>query len=374
MKRIKLVLALVLSLAILGSIIPAQAASPLPAGTLGPDNFPQGINPLTGKAVQDAALLALPPAMVSVSNFPVSARPQAGLSYSPYVYEIYIGEGMTRYLAMFYGNFPTEAVAPQDKSSASSALTPTDNASIGPIRSGRLPYEDLRKLYNGFLVMASASPEVGSQLKSYSNVFGTDPNNINSDMVNVNKLEAIAKNQSTSQTFNLTGNAFNAAVPQGGKDANSLWVFYNFLNQVQWQYDPASGAYLRSQDKADGSGKFYPTTDRLTGNPLAFDNVVVLFAQHSVKNRAKTIIDIDLLYTTGYAYLFRDGKVYPIRWSTRNGDYERTTGKLRPIRFVDEQGNPFTLKPGNTWVEVVDTSTSFEQTQPGAWKARFFNP
>jgi hypothetical protein len=180
--------------------------------------------------------------------------------------------------------------------------------------------------------------------------------------------------QASSKAFNLSGNAFNASLPEGGKDASSLWVFYNFLNQVNWQYDPASGAYLRSQDKADGSGKFYPTNDRLTGKQLAFDNVVVLFAQHTVRNNAKTIIDIDLLYTKGYAYLFRDGKTYPVRWTTMNGEYERTTGKLRPIRFTDEQGNPFTLKPGNTWVEVVDTSTSFDQLQPGAWKARFFNP
>ncbi len=53
------------------------------------------------------------------------------------------------------------------------------------------------------------------------------------------------------------------------------------MNQVEWTYDPSSGMYLRAQDKADGSGKFYPATDKLTGKQLAFSNVVVLFANHN---------------------------------------------------------------------------------------------
>jgi hypothetical protein len=63
-------------------------------------------NPLTGLPVQDPALLDLPAALVSISHFPVEARPQAGLSYAPWVFEVYITEGATRFLATFYGEFP----------------------------------------------------------------------------------------------------------------------------------------------------------------------------------------------------------------------------------------------------------------------------
>jgi hypothetical protein len=66
--------------------------------------------------------------------------------------------------------------------------------------------------------------------------------------------------------------------------------------------------------------------------------------------------------------------VYPIYWSTANGDYEKKTGLLRPIRFVDATGNPFPLKPGQTWVEIVDTTASVTETEPGLWKARFYAP
>ena len=64
------------------------------------------INPLTGLLVQDPALLDLPAALVSIAHFPSEARPQAGLSYAPFVFEVYITEGATRFLATFYGEFP----------------------------------------------------------------------------------------------------------------------------------------------------------------------------------------------------------------------------------------------------------------------------
>ena len=350
--------------------VPPATATTTPVVT-GPDSFAQGTNPLTGLPAADPALLSLPPALVSVSNFPVTARPQAGLSFSPYVFEMYVGEGMTRFLAMFYGGYPTNLPT----NSASNSRTPSDNKGIGPIRSGRLPYESLRNLYNGFLVMASASPEVGAQLKSSNNVYNPTNDDINGAMVDVTRLQAFAEASAKSKNnLNLTGNAFSTSAPPGGSPANTLQIFYNYLNQVKWTYDPASAAYLRFQDKADGTGNFYPASDRLTGKQLAFNNVIVLYARHTVLNRAGTLIDIDLLYTNGKAYLFRDGQVYPIKWTTANGVYEKTTGRLRPIRFLDEIGQPMLLKPGNTWVEIVDLTALIQDPQPGIWKVRFFNP
>jgi hypothetical protein len=66
--------------------------------------------------------------------------------------------------------------------------------------------------------------------------------------------------------------------------------------------------------------------------------------------------------------------VYEIRWSTLNGEYEQETGRLRPIRFEDLDGNPIALKPGTTWVNLVDLSTALEDLGGGNWKARFFQP
>lgn len=76
-----------------------------PADTPAPLVAPN-VNPLTGLHVEDPSLLGLPALLVSISHFPVDARPQAGLSFAPWVFEIYITEGATRFLAAFYGEFP----------------------------------------------------------------------------------------------------------------------------------------------------------------------------------------------------------------------------------------------------------------------------
>ena len=347
----------------------SQDEPPIEAIASGPDQFAKGINPLTGLPAADPELLAYPPALISVSNFPVSARPQAGLSFSPYVFELFIGEGMTRFLALFYGEYPQVSAQNSD-----SNIIANNQAEIGPVRSGRLPYQAIRQLYSGFLVMASASAEVQNSTANSTNIYGSDSDDINSALIDVSQLEALAKANAKNQAANLTGNTFSINSPEGGQLAEELWVFYNFYNQVQWTYDRISGKYLRFQDKADGSGNFYPATDRLTGEQLAFENVIVMSVKHEVLNSAKTLIDFDLLYTKGEAYLLRDGKVYPIYWSTIGDQYEKETGLLRPIRFTDWNGEPIPLKPGSSWVEVVDVTTTFSEIEPGNWKARFYAP
>jgi hypothetical protein len=330
--------------------------TPQAASVVGPDAFPEGVNPLTGLPVKDKDNLALSPALVSVTNFPVTARPQAGLSFSPFVYELYVGEGMTRFLAMFYGDYPVKG-----ESSASGSGIALSDDRIGPIRSGRLPYESLRKLYNGFLVMASASSNVLPTLGGYTNIFGSDTSDINRAMIPATKLADIAaKNPSRLKPGALTGLEFDAQAPQNGTPAKAIWIPFSFLNQVFWRYDAASGGYLRYQDQADGK-TFVQATDRLNGEALNYKNVVVLFADH--RAHRETLIDVDLMYIDKMpALLFRDGKMYSIYWTTANDAYEKSTGQLRPIRFIDAQGNPFPLKPGQTWVEMVPSFTKYHET------------
>lgn len=368
------------------AIEPTTATSAAPAAS-GPQEYPAGVNPLTGLPVENPSNLQAPPALVSITNFPITARPQAGLSFSPVVHELYVGEGTTRFLAMFYGDFPQEAVDQNEKPGSPNVVA--DNAQIGPVRSGRVSYEPLRKLYNGFLVMASADPSVGASLNAANNVYAQNPGDVNSAMVNVTQLEKMAQSQQkVNGPVDLQGLAFNPAAPAEGKPANTLWVPYALLNQVIWRYDAADGSYHRFMDQADGK-TFVEATDRLNGEPLTYENVVILFATHHAY--AETIIDVDLLgIGKAPALLFRDGKVYNIFWTTANGEYERTTGKLRPIRFIDAQGNPFPLKPGQTWVhimpnyspvyETVDSENFYDKTEskatPGSgnWAVRFYAP
>jgi hypothetical protein len=365
------------------------AATPPPPGDgnqIGPDSYPAGVNPLTGLKVENPNNLLVPPALISISNFPKTTRPQAGLSYSPLVFELFIGDGETRFLAMFYGDYPQEALKSGEP--AGSPDTTVDDSSIGPIRSGRLPYESLRKQFNGFLIMASAYKSVASQLSSFTNIFGSDGGDINSAMINVTKLEEIAKaTKKELGASDLSGMSFDQNAPEGGVPGQVVKIPYAMLNQVEWHYNDADGSYHRVQDNADGA-TFTEYTDRLTGDPLTMENVVILFATHHAW--APTLIDVDLNYITpSPALLFRDGKMYKIRWTTASDDYERKTGKLRPIRFIDDKGQPFPMKPGQTWVHIVPSFTNYYETVDsqklfdilnkkeagsGNWVIRFFPP
>ena len=342
------------------------------------------INPLTGLPVENPDNLKLPPVLASISNFPPTARPQAGLSFSPIVFELFIGGGMTRNLAVFYGDYPETAVGDQDADSLTEGM---QEAMIGPIRSGRVSYEKIRKLFNGFLVMASAMKSVSEELSDYVNVFGSD-SDINNNMFQVTDLEKLAQSSKDMLGENaLSGMVFSATPPEGGLEAKSLWLYYAYLNQIFWRYNDQDGTFHRFQDNADGS-TFIEATDRLNGEPLRYSNVIVLFVKHEVKS--DYVIDLDLLFKKREkALLFRDGKMYQIYWTTLSEDYEKTTGKMRPIRFIDAEGNPFPLKPGQTWIEVVTRGLSAWETvdsevynrlmagnAPGSgyWAVRFKDP
>jgi hypothetical protein len=93
--------------------IPLPALTPTPQSYSAPasygpqrEDFPAGYNPLSGLPVEDPSLLTYPAMLISVSHFPPAARPQAGLSFAPWVFEFYITEGATRFLAVFHGVFP----------------------------------------------------------------------------------------------------------------------------------------------------------------------------------------------------------------------------------------------------------------------------
>ncbi len=326
---------------------PTVSPTPLPY-PIGPDSYPAGVNPLTGLTVADPASLDLPPALVSISNSPITARPQSGLSYSPLVFEMYIGEGVTRFLAMFYGDLPPEEMN-------------GETLRVGPIRSGRVPYEDLRLFYRGFLVFASASSRVLPQLDEFSIIYGTDKTSPNTARISVADLKSMAEeNRKTLGSPGFSGRVFDPAPPAAGKLAHTLWVGYHQTEQVLWRYQSDSGAYQRIQDQEDGV-TYLPSIDQLTGKPLEFENVVVLFADTVFYD--KTLFDINFQYITRYpALLLRDGVMQEIYWTTRNEEYEQRTGKLRGIRFVDYEFNPIPLKPGKTWVEIVPLFTPYDET------------
>jgi hypothetical protein len=346
----------------------ASAATPtILMGTPSPDADPSATpavpdpeavtNPLTGLPVADEEALRCGPILISVANFPPSARPQSGLSFAAQVWETFIGEGMTRFLAVYYGDhlarFAEAADNPLTEGTEDRVFT------IGPIRSGRVVYSDIKGLYPGAqLVAAGASAEVAEELLNMRSVFGSNPDDINSARLGEAQLEALCGPLVDASDFETL--QFAMTPPAGGKEAASFRIIYNLFNQIGWEFDPAQGSYLRSQDTANGTGQLVPLMDRLTGEQLAFENVLVLWVPH--RYETSTIIRIGLLYMRNLiGLLFRDGMVYEIRGSTRSGE----------LQFTDEAGHVIPLKPGRTLFEVVSYETTWK---PDQGIVRFHNP
>jgi len=342
----------------LATEIPEPSSTPEPTPNpswIGPDSYPENVNPLTGLSVEESAILERRPVMIKVSNYPAILRPHSGLSYADIVFSYYIGEGMTRFLALFYGQDATE---------------------VGPVRSGRLIDSQLVNLYGGFLGMVGADRTVWADIASAlpgrfltempvncpalcDNGYGTAFANTEAFTARVRELGL------DDQRPDLSGLRFDEKVTNVGQDATKLWIYTSYYNQVGWDYEIETGRYLRSQEKAqpDGTVLLEPMMDRITGEQLAFENVVILFAWHNIIK--PELIGIELQSVVGgRAILLRDGLGFELTYSA--------TSPTSPLRFYDSEGNTMAFKPGNTWFEIVGLGTTVEELEPGSWKVRFY--
>jgi hypothetical protein len=485
------------------TLTPTPQPLSLPA-SFGPDfdQFPKGYNPLSGEQVKDPNSLLTPALLVSVSHFPAIARPQAGLSFAPWVFEFYITEGATRFLATFYGDVPEpetpiigdcevrrepfersaenilgnqvwldenkngrhETYEPgvggvcvklySDKGTLVRSTTTDSNgyygfnvtdadyvvefilpnwlkftdqnvgdengdsdadqlsgktdaqvkstlltldagliaieelipdpeesyqapkAQVGPVRSGRLLYADIAGFFqDSCLIYAFASEEVLEKIPKCSFVTHEDAGG--GSMLAIERMQAIAQDnrRHTAGGFNYASNLFKEVPPLGGVEADEIDVYVALLNQSGWTYDPAAGAWLRYVDDSTlkNAGVLHPEVDRLTGRQLQFENVIVIYVEHDVVS--PTNLDIHLEQgDEGYAFLFRDGQKYDIRWSTRSGEYEQRTGERRPMEFQNMDGSPAALKPGATWIFVATPYSVLSDEGDGLWRLRYYPP
>jgi hypothetical protein len=227
---------------------------------------------------------------------------------------------------------------------------------------------------NSCLVYASAAWDIGERLDACEIVYGVDMTTPNSALLPVRRLRELAEQSlNPRQAVNYSGNVFSEDFPSGGIPAEKIDVFYHAYTQSGWQYDPVSQTYLRWTDLADGTGTLILATDRLTQRQMSFENVVVVFAEHERFRHNQLEIDFRL-GQKNRAYLFRDGQAFAIFWSTENREWETTTGLMRPMHFVDAQGNPVPLHPGRTWIHIMTPFSSITDQGNGNWRVQFVQP
>ena len=482
-----------------------NTSTPQPLPTLvtyGPDEIPEGYNPLTGQPVSDPARLEYPALLLSVTHFPPQSRPQAGFFFTPFVYEFYITEGATRHLAVVYGEFPapeiplygecevrTEPIAEADlilgnrvwhdtngngvqepreegiggicvdllnESGTRLQQTTTDSngyfgfpveagtyslefkipswleftgqngeeegtdsdvdqtsgqiasidvstssslfwdaglvisseitrtpdperelpdAVFGPIRSGRVFYRYMAGMYeDSCLIYAGADPAVRAQIPGCAMVTHTVENG--GARLALERLARISEQiKENNADFNYASNGFSDEPPAGGQPVTELQEYWGFLNQSKWTYDAASGSWWRYIDESNPAtaGELHPLVDRLNSRQVQYENVILMFAEHTVIT--PTIVDINVSPgNQGKAYLFRDGRMYEIKWSTVATEYQQNTGRGQPMRFLNMDGTPAALKPGKTWVIMFSQQSYLEDLKPGILRARFVPP
>jgi len=488
------------------TVSPTLTPTPQPISTpisFGPDkaSFPYGYNPLSAELMEDPGVLQLPALLISISHFPATARPQAGLSFAQWVFEFYITEGATRFLSVFHGDFPqpeipitgncevrkgvftetsnilgnqvwldknkngrhesfepgvggicvklydtsgkqvdstttdtngyygfnvepakytveftlpewlkftTQNVGDENADSdadpvsgradadvqstdlnldagliPSEQLIPTPNEStklptpqVGPVRSGRLMYADIAGFFeSSCLIYAFASPEVLAKIPKCSMVAHEDAGG--GSMLPLDRMKAIADDnrRHTHGGFDYASNLFAEAAPAGGELAKQINVYVALLNQSGWTYDPLYGSWLRFVDNAEEktAGQLHADQDRLTGRQLHFENFIIIFANVDVISR--TNLDIHLEQgDEENAILFRDGKKYDIKWSTKSSEQDQKTGQRRPIQFLNLDGSPAALKPGHTWIFVASPFSVVTNEGNGTWKLRYYPP
>lgn len=345
-------------------LLPTPTPTPY---TYGPEEFPKAINPLTGLRVSDPSLLKRRPIVIKITNFPRNVRPQFGLNAADHVYEYYIGDNFTRFIGVFYGQ---------------------DAERVGPVRSARLFDEHLMRLYNGIFVFAYADDRILERLmvpelipylviETKSNCppicriehHGSSYNNLFADTRAL--TEYIDKRDVDNGRQNLSGLFFSSQPSQSGQTGETLSIRFTYASYHRWEYNAERGKYLRFQDVSDNVGEaemdYLPLLDSLDLQQVSADNLIVMRVHHEIVYKSSsTQIDDMPIIGEGSGYAFRDGQIYPIYWASN--------GNNRIFSLYLPDGNPYPLKPGNVWFEIVGETSIFKLGNDGRLNIDFRMP
>lgn len=358
---------------------PPTALAPNPTATatatatatpyiVGPTDFPEDVNPLTGLPVADPSLLARRPMAIKIQLYPRQARPPMGLSGADVVFEYYHEGGLTRFNAIYYGQ---------------------DVEQVGPIRSARFSDEHIIRMYHAIFAFGSGDYRVRNRL--YNAEYAArlvseypagcppmcriEPESWNFLVTNTRDLAAYAATLGVQDPApDLSGMLFQAAPPANGEIGTQVQIQFSQASFHRWTFDPEREFYLREQDAATNTGQgetFEPLIDRLTGETISAHNVVVLFIPYQYYSHSPEMLEL-LWSGRGEALAFRDGQAYRVCWE-RPGLYNVLTLRWRGANGCQDAGDLFPFKPGNTFFEIVGISSPLRQ-QDHLWRIGFAIP
>jgi hypothetical protein len=329
--------------------------------TLAEFTLPTSLNPLTGLPPSDPSLLERRPLAIKVANYPRYIRPQSGLTLADQVFEYYIEGGLTRFIAILYGN---------------------NSEWVGPVRSGRYFDENIQRMYQAFLVFKFADPRVLDHFKfSDFSEFIVVPTNgscppfklmptrqievyNNSYFYTPEWEDCVARNNLNNNRPVLRSSFYNEMTPLSELQANQIFTYYSEYSYNYWSYVPETQQYARYQETADThdgkAEKYEPLMDAATATAVHASNIVVLLAPHAFANtfdEEDEVYQIDLT-GSGEAYMFRDGVGIVASWHRTNKD--------QPLLITAANGTLIYMRPGITFYEVIGARSYVDQ-DAGEW-------
>lgn len=344
-----------------GSVtIPTRVAAAAPVQSLymisiplDPPNEPRTTpNPINGVLYtkkEYAEMQSRFPLAVIIEN-QVQARPQSGYNSADIVFETLAEGGITRSIAVFWGNKPS---------------------TIGPVRSMRTyylqwvtPFDPL-VMHIGYAISDDERIDVSRLIYNHTfksldrgGTFWRD----NTRYAPHNAYTSADLLYEKAQTYGLTGtpNAIeswqfkqDATLEERGDMTSAKLVFFERLNNgglydITWRYDKDRNVYLRyNNDTA--------YTDTNTNTDVYAKNVIIqrLSVISAYDEKAHMIVTTT---GTGDAIILRDGQAIYGTWQKESSE-NRTT-------YFDADGTEIEFNRGIMWVEAVPTDLGSVTIEP----------
>ena len=273
------------------------------------------------------------PVGVMIDNDNESARPQMGLETAYLVYEMIIEGGSSRFFALFKGD---------------------ELEKVGPIRSSRHYFLDYAQENDAIYVHSGWSDKAAAEIPArginninglFESIFWRDntyDNTWHNYYTGLDKVKTLAEQKGYRMTTNekVLNYYETDQTPENGESGAELSFEYANFYKVSFKYNEETKLYDRMVN-----GKPHMSQ---TGEGLTAKNIIVYTVSNSNLNDGINP-DRQELYNTGSGegHYLTEGKAVKIKWSKQSH-----SGKTV---YTLENGEPLTVNPGNTYIELVPT-------------------
>ena len=291
--------------------------------------------PLTGVEADNHEVILGRTLSVKVDNHPQSGS-KVGINSADVVFETLAEGGITRFNAIYQSEIPEIVMPVRSARDSDTYIVPQFGDALFFYSGGNRNV--LRKLRNADIASLDHGA-VGDALYSRSPERAA-PHNLMVNLANAYDV-ASGKDFEVKTTEPIVGFAFRDADSNSadvGEAATQAHIFFSPVSDTRWTWDGDSGLWLRT---VSGQAQY----DGATDDQIGFNNVIVMWATHSIGSMAGNVATYDIdLASGGDVTIFMDGRRVDGVWEGSED---------APQTFKDSDGNPILLSPGRTWVSVM---------------------